>query len=284
METAVKIVAFVAGTYALVIVILAISQTLLLFPRWAVGPVPTLPAGAVPLQLDRPGGVTLHGHLLPGGGEGTPIIAFGGNAWNAGDVALLLHRIFPHAPVAVFHYRGYGPSDGRPLAQAFSEDALAIHDHLENSGFEGHGDAARNRPPVVVGLSIGTGPAAHLAAKRPVQGLILVTPFDSLTKLAQARFPWAPVGLLLRHRMEPAADLTGSDARIAMIAAAHDEIIPDARTEALREALAQDGPGIVFDRTIPAGHNDLYGHPEFAGTIREALAALDAGDPPDRTE
>lgn len=275
METLVKIAALLAGAYALLVLLLAVSQTALLFPRWAVGPVPALPAGAVPLRLDRPGGVTLHGHLLPGNGDGAPIIAFGGNGWNAGDVALLLHRVLPDHPVAVFHYRGYAPSGGRPSAQALSEDALAIHDHLEDHT---RSDAGWDRPPVVIGLSIGAGPAAHLATRRPVQGLILVTPFDSLTRLAQARFPWAPVGLLLRHRMEPAADLTDSDVSVAMIAAMRDEIIPAARTEALREALTQTEPGIVFDQPLAAGHNDLYGHPDFAGTLREAMATLISGD------
>ncbi|MFO7759279.1 MAG: hypothetical protein R6V26_12535 [Roseovarius sp.] len=277
MEMVVKVAAVLAGTYALVIVLLAMSQTALLFPRWAVGPIPALPAGALPLHIDRPGGVTLHGHLLPGSGDGPPIIAFGGNAWNAGDVALLLHRILPGHPIAVFHYRGYAPSEGRPSAQALSEDALAIHDHLED---DTRRDAGWDQPPVVVGLSIGAGPAAHLAARRPVQGLILVTPFDSLTKLAQEKFPWAPTGLLLRHRMAPAAELSDSDLRVAMIAAAQDEIIPAARTEALRTALARTEPDIVFDRTLAAGHNDLYGHPDFADTMREAMTTLTSGDPP----
>jgi hypothetical protein len=31
--------------------------------------------------------------------------------------------------------------------------------------------------------------------------MILVTPFDSLEALARDLYPWAPVGLLLRHRM-----------------------------------------------------------------------------------
>jgi len=275
METVVKIAALLAGAYALLVVLLAVSQTALLFPRWAVGPVPALPAGAIPLRLDRPGGVTLHGHLLTGSGDGAPIIAFGGNGWNAADVALLLHRILPDHPVAVFHYRGYAPSGGRPSAQALSQDALAIHDHLEDHT---RGDAGWDRPPVVIGLSIGAGPAAHLATRRPVQGLILVTPFDSLTRLAQEKFLWAPVGLLLRHRMAPAEDLTDSDVSVAMIAAAQDEIIPGTRTEALRATLARNEPGLVFDRTLAAGHNDLYGHPEFAGTLREAMTTLTSGD------
>ena len=103
----------------------------------------------------------------PAAGIARPIIAFGGNAWNAGDVALLLHRILPGHPVAVFHYRGYAPSGGRPSAQALSEDALAIYDHLEGATKSA---VAWDGPPVVIGLSIGSGPAAHLATRRPVRG------------------------------------------------------------------------------------------------------------------
>jgi predicted alpha/beta hydrolase family esterase len=276
MDTFVKIAALLAGAYALIMGGLALSQTALLFPRWAVGPVPSLPAGAVPLRLERPGGVTLQGHLLRGGADRTPIIAFGGNGWNAGDVALLVHRILPGHPVAVFHYRGYAPSDGRPSAQALSEDALAIHDHLDG---QTQGGPAWDRPPVVIGLSIGAGPAAHLATRRSIRGLILVTPFDSLTKLAQEKFPWAPAGLLLRHRMAPVEDLTDREVRVAMIAAARDEVIPSARTEALRAALDRSEPGLLFDRTLAAGHNDLYGHPDFADTLAQAMRTLDSADP-----
>lgn len=270
METILKITALLAGAYLVLVTVMALSQTALLFPRWAVGLAPPLPADAVPLQLDRPDGVVLHGHLMPGDQERTPILGFGGNAWNATDVAQFLHRIFPDHPVAVFHYRGYAPSTGRPSAQSLAEDALVIHDHLgDQAGWRG--------PPVVVGFSIGAGPAAHLAANRTVRGLILVTPFDSLTNLARAHYPWVPVGLLLRHRMEPAVDLAGTAVPIALVAAARDSIVPASRTEALKWALGETTPGVVFDRTLSAGHNDLYGHPELPDALSDAMERLKGG-------
>jgi hypothetical protein len=275
MEGVLKIAVLLAGAYALVIAVIALSQTAMLFPRWAVGAAPPLPADAVAESLDRPGGVILHGHLLPGGPSGaTPILGFGGNGWNAADVALLLHRIFPDHPVAAFHYRGYAPSTGRPSARLLMEDALAIHDHLARR-------ADWTAPPVVVGFSVGIGPAAHLVANRPVQGAILVTPFDSLGNLARAHYPWAPVRLLLRHEMTPAADLTGTDVPVALIIADRDEIVPGPRVEALRQALAGNAPGIVFDRSLSAGHNALYGHPDFVSSLRQAMSRIttDAAPP-----
>lgn len=268
MENTLKIAVLLAGAYMLVIAVLALSQTAMLFPRWAVGSAPPLPAIAMVDSLDRPGGIILRGHLLPGGPLGaTPILGFGGNGWNAADVALLLHRIFPDHPVAAFHYRGYAPSTGRPSARHLMEDALAIHDHLQRR-------ADWTGPPVVVGFSVGTGPAAYLSANRPVRGSILVTPFDSLGDLARTHYPWAPVGLLLRHEMTPAADLTGTAIPVALITAERDEIIPGPRADALRQALAGNVPGIVFDRSLAAGHNDLYGHPDFANSLRQAMGRI----------
>ena len=267
--TALKLIALVAGGYLGLVGLIALTQTSLLFPRWAVAPAPPLPAEAETLRLARPGGVELHGLRLPArdGASGPPVLGFGGNAWNAADMALFLHRHLPGHDVIAFHFRGYAPSAGRPSAAAFAEDALAIHDHLATQGLP---------PPVVVGFSIGTGPAAALAAERRTAGAILITPFESLTELARSHYPWAPVRLLLRHRMEPAADLARAAVPIAIIAAERDSIVPPARTEALRQALADARPGVVFDRTVPAGHNDLYGHPDFGPALRDAMDSLHA--------
>ncbi|WP_114964529.1 alpha/beta hydrolase [Alkalilacustris brevis] len=269
MQTILKIAAVLAGGYALIVAVLALSQTALLFPRWAVGPSPQMPQGTVPLRLERPDGIELHGYLLPGSGDGDgpPLLGFGGNAWNAADMALFLHRVFPEHDVVAFHYRGYRPSTGRPSARGLKDDALAIHDHLlEHAGW--------NEAPVAVGFSIGAGPAAHLAAHRPLRGLILVTPFDSLTELARELYPWLPVAALLQHRMEPAATLKETRSPVAIIAAERDEVIPAARTEALREALAHSTPGIVFDHTLPAGHNDLYARSDIGTALAAAMARL----------
>lgn len=267
MSGLLKVLAFAAVAYLCLVAVMAMAQTALLFPRWAVMPAPSLPAGAEALTVRSPDGAELHGHRLPGQGGGAPVIAFGGNAWNAADVALFLHRILPESDVVAFHYRGYAPSSGRPSARALAEDALTIHDALAADGMEA---------PILVGFSIGAGPAAELAAARPVRGVLLITPFDSLEGLARAHYPWAPVRLLLRHRMEPAARLAAAGVPVALIAAARDEVVPPARTEALRRALDGASPGVILDRTLQAGHNDLYAHPDLAPALREAAARLQA--------
>ena len=60
------------------------------------------------------------------------------------------------------------------------------------------------RTIVAVGFSIGTGIAAQLSAQRKLDGLILVTPFNSLKAVAQAMYPWLPIGPFFNHEIDAA--------------------------------------------------------------------------------
>ncbi len=261
MNGLLKLILFLVLCYAGVVLLLALAQTALIFPRWAMsGAVTPLPAGAQELRVARPGGVELVGVDLPGSDPDLPVVlGFGGNAWPADALAAQLRAILPAHRIVVFHYRGYGPSGGRPSAAALKDDALAIHDALAV-------------PEVVaVGLSLGAGPATHLAARRPLAGLVLVTPFDSLRALVQVHYPWVPVRWLLRHRMEVGLDLAQVTVPVALIAAGADTVIPPARTAPLRDRAGK----LVFDVTVPgAGHNDLYARAEFAQALRAAMHAI----------
>jgi pimeloyl-ACP methyl ester carboxylesterase len=266
-----KLAASLAALYLIVIALIALAQDRLLFPRWAMGNgTDLLPASAERLTLEVASGDVLVGVHLPAEArppaEAALILGFGGNAWNAETLATYLHSVFPDRAVVAFHYRGYAPSTGRPSASAILQDALSIYDELIAT-------LAPERM-VAVGLSIGAGPAAHLASQRSITGLILVTPFDSLEALAREHYPWAPVGLLLRHRMEIADALAVSSAPVALIAAESDDIVPARRTDPLRRSAGN----LVLDRVIlDAGHNDLYDRAEFKRAMREALSLIETG-------
>ncbi|MGY6705669.1 alpha/beta hydrolase [Roseinatronobacter sp.] len=260
-----KLVLVVVALYALVVTCLALFQTAMIFPRALTGPAPPLPDGTARLTLDTADGNTLHGVVIPGlRDDAALLLGFGGNAWNAESMALFLHQHAPDHPVAAFHFRGYAPSTGTPSARALRDDALLIHDHLAP-------DAAGVIP---VGFSIGGGAASYLAARRDVQGLVLVTPFDSLRNVARDSLPWAPVSWLLRHNMDPLSDLRDTRLRIATIAASNDEVIGPARADALVSGLQSSGRAIVQTARIAAGHNDIYSHPDFPPALRAAIAHI----------
>ncbi|HEY0627944.1 MAG TPA: hypothetical protein VGD23_01310 [Sphingomicrobium sp.] len=68
----------------------------------------------------------------------------------------------------------------------------------------------RPEQTIAVGFSIGSGVAASLVRQREPDGLILVTPFDSLKAVAQEPYSWLPVGPFFEHEIAAADDLAGS--------------------------------------------------------------------------
>ena len=260
-----------AALYAAAVAAMYLAQTWLLFPTALAGAARVqLPASARRLEARTPDGEVLVGVRIPAAmgardARAPALLGFGGNAWNADALALYLHGLFPDREVAAFHYRGYAPSTGTPSAEALLADSVLAFDRLRQ-------EVAGGRGVVAVGFSIGAGVAAHLARHRPVAGLVLVTPFDSLEALARDLYWWAPVGLLLRHRMPTVDFVRGSPVPTALVVAERDTIVPAQRSMALRQAVGN----LVFEAAIDAGHNDLYGRPAFAAAMREALARIEA--------
>lgn len=251
-------------------VIFSELQTRAIFPTHAVGRAGPLPPGSQRLEAASADGRKLRGvhipPLRPLHGGKLLIIGFGGNAWNGEDVASYLHELYPAADIVAFHYRGYAPSQGSPSAAALIADAPLVYDAAV--------DHVRPDRTVAVGFSIGSGVSASLAGRRTLDGLILVTPFDSLRAVAQSMYGWLPVGPFFEHEIDAASFLEGSRVPVAVIAAERDEIIPADRTAALRPQV----PNLVFDHVIAgAGHNDIYHRSEFHEAMRDALAATGTG-------
>lgn len=241
-------------------------QSNLIFPTHAVPSAGPLPRGAKELSLPASDGALLAGIHIPPDElqkERTLILGFGGNAWNGQDVAEYLHELFPDTDVIAFHYRGYRPSTGSPSAEALVADAPLVSDLAV--------ERVHPKRTVLVGFSIGCGVAAQLAAARKVDGLILVTPFDSLKSVAQSMLPWLPIGPFFGHEIDAADAIGRTRAPVAIIGAERDEIVPAERTDELRKCV----PNLVFDRTIQrAGHNDIYARSDFHDAMHEALAAI----------
>ncbi len=273
--TFLKIMVALVVAYAAAVAMLYAVQDRLLFPAGlAVQTGTPVPPDAPRLELTTADGATLHGvRLAPPAAPVTDrliILAFGGNAWNAETAAMYLFTLYPQAEVVAFHYRGYPPSTGRASVDALIADAPLIYDTVRAAA-DTQGAGARI---IAAGFSIGSGVAVHLARERKLDGLILVTPFDSLAELAKVHFPWVPAAALLKNPMRNGELLRGLDVPTAIIAAENDEIIPRERASMMRGAAKR----LVYSRTIKeAGHNDIYGRQDFAIAMREALAAVENG-------
>jgi alpha-beta hydrolase superfamily lysophospholipase len=206
-------------------------------------------------------GVTLRGWTV-NPGRANAILYFGGNAEPVQRNRDAFARWFPHSTVYLLAYRGYGASDGTPAEAALFADALALYDHVH--------EAHPGRPIAVLGRSLGTGVASYVASRRAVARLALVTPFDSMAEVAQARYPWLPVRLLVKDRYTSDHYLSHYRGPVLVVRAGHDQVVGWARTQVLIDALPR--PPQVLE--LPqAGHDSVQAFPAYAQALRGFLDA-----------
>jgi pimeloyl-ACP methyl ester carboxylesterase len=183
------------------------------------------------------------------------ILYFGGNAEDVSFSQPLLALAFPDRALYLLHYRGYGGSTGKPTEAALFADALCLFDHV-----------SREHPQItVIGRSLGSGIAVHLASVRPVARLVLVTPYDSLANVAAEHFRFFPVRWLLRDKFNSLRYAPTVTAPTLIIAAEQDEVIPRASTDNLARHFKS---GIVTFKLIAnAGHNTISESPEYLSLL-----------------
>lgn len=179
------------------------------------------------------------------------LLYFGGNAEDVAYSLPSLSAAFPDHAIYLMHYRSYGGSSGSPSEAAFFADALVLFDKV-------HAD---HQTIVVVGRSLGSGVAVHLASARPVARLVLVTPYDSLQEIAAQQFPYFPVRWLMLDKFESWRYAEHVTAPTLIVAAEHDEIIPRTNTEALYKRFRA---GVARFKVISStSHNTISENPEY---------------------
>ena len=225
------------------------------------------------LDVRAADGTGLHGYYLPRRRDGRlqpAVLYFAGNAEEQTGFFLWSPNELSSYTVAGVDYRGYGASEGKPTEALVKADALAVYDALlQKLGPDGR--------IVVMGRSLGSGVAAYVAANRPVAGVILVTPYDSLAAVGQASHRFAPVRLLMKHPFDVAPDAARVTAPALFLVAGDDTLIPP--VHATRLAEVWPGPKAV-ETIIGASHNNLLDNPMYWKLIREFLeGCLGTGAP-----
>ncbi|MBT8440872.1 MAG: lysophospholipase [Gammaproteobacteria bacterium] len=187
------------------------------------------------------------------------VLYFGGNAESVSMNAPEFTRIFDDATVYLVNYRGYGGSSGSPTEQALYADAAAVFDHL----------AARHRSIAVIGRSLGAAVATYLASVRGIDRLVLVTPPDSIEKVAAHHYPFYPISLFLKDKFRTIDHVDAIAAPTLIIMAENDRIIPRERTEAL---IAAFGDHELTAVTLPeTDHNTIDWSPTYTKLLEDFL-------------
>jgi hypothetical protein len=161
------------------------------------------------------------GWVSDSGDPGRPLLICHGNAGYA------LHRAYYRdflkgqgslMKVFLLEYPGYGARPGPPSETTTIAAAREAFDLLAGTG----------AVITVLGESLGSGVASALAAERAgqVAGLVLVTPYDSLTNTAESHYPWLPIRWLLRTRFDSAERLRAYPGPVAFVVGEFDRTVP----------------------------------------------------------
>lgn len=181
---------------------------------------------------------------------------------NAGHIGgrLLLADVLLDAGVSVlmYDYRGYGKSKGEPKLQKLVTDADTAFTYLVNEQHYKPADI------ILVGESIGCGVTSDLLKMHPdVPGVMLVSPFTSLSRLARSKVPYFCIypefldfdppldNMAMVRQKHPPLLITHGDA---------DNLVPFSESETLFAAAAEPKQ---FMPLKGCGHNDYIKDHEF---------------------
>ena len=193
-------------------------------------------------------GTSLAVLYLPNPAARHTLFYFHGNAEDLGDSLPLLRALHDEGfAVLAFDYRGYGRSGGQASEQNVYTDTQTVLAYARaNLGLV-------PSACVVVGHSVGGGPAVELAAREPVAGLVLISPFTSAFRVVTR------VKLLPFDRFDNLAKIGRVHCPVLIIHGTADEVIPFAQGQTLFAAANEPKRHVWIEG---AGHNDIF---ELAG-------------------
>lgn len=241
----------IAGFYLSYVLVLYVSQDQRIYL-----PQPGVAVPAPGFVFDRPGAIVrVSADERPGADA---VIYFGGNAEDTSGALPQLRSAFPERSIYVMHYRSYQGSTGAPSESALIGDALALYDFV----------AAKSTHVRTIGRSLGSGIALQVAAQRPTEALVLITPYESFRRVVQELIPLVPVAWILRDRYESGQFAPRVRAPVILIAGAEDTLIPLAHARDLAQHF-QPGQAVLHI-AAGRGHSDVQHDPQFWSWMTEA--------------
>ena len=250
-----------------------VRQSLYPAPPFRVPSPPPAPLVEAPLRVD--GRTVSAWWHPPAAADRAAVLVLHGNGENletmrqAGTFAELAGLGFG---VLAIDYPGYGRSEGSPSEAGNVAAAEAAWEWMQANH--------RGGPRVAMGWSLGAAVAAQLAAGRHrdgVDGLVLLSPWDTLRSVAAMHFPRWLVGLALTERYDTLAAAPRVACPSLVVHGARDTLIPAELGRRVAAALPEPKRWVEVSR---AGHNDLLAGPEpwreiaaFVSGLRRGLRA-----------
>jgi pimeloyl-ACP methyl ester carboxylesterase len=264
-----RIALAIAAAYLILIFFAHLPDHLILFPTKA----PIDAGGAVRKAIPFQNGevelwTAVSRRAQQNGRVDTYVLRFYGNAdraerWPAAEIEMWNDRA---VEIWGMNYPGFGGSTGPARLSKIGPAALAAFDELKRH--------AVDRPIIPFGTSIGATAALHIAAQRPVEGLILQNP-PPLREIILRRFGWwnlwllaGPVALQIPKDLDSVRNAKAIHVPAIFLLAEKDEVVPPRYHKLVVNAYAGEKRVI----NLPgAFHND----PIEGGALTDFYRALD---------
>jgi alpha-beta hydrolase superfamily lysophospholipase len=186
----------------------------------------------------------------PGSEPAAFVLRFYGNAQLANDIAYEAAQFRGQAiEWWGVNYPGFGGSAGPATLARVASSARAVYDALAKR--------ATGRPIVVIGTSLGTAAALHVAAHAPVAGLVLHNP-PPLAELVMRRYGWwnlwlvaLPTAVQIPEELDSVANAARVGAPALVLSSTDDGVVPPRYQDLIMRAYAGDWELVA----MPGGHN-----------------------------
>lgn len=263
-----RVVLVLVGTYVgVVLLLMALEKSLIFFPtKYPDGDWNPRYLKFEDAWFTAADGMKIHGWYVPCEHPLAYILFAHGNAGNLShrgpSLALLRERA--HVAVMIYDYRGYGRSEGEPDEAGIIADAEAARGWLAKRA------GIREEDVVLYGESLGGGVMVDLASRTPTRALILESTFSSLPDVAAKAFPFIPVHLLMRTRLDSASKIGRFRGPLLQMHGDADSIIP---YEIGKRLFDQANEPKTFVTLRGHDHND-YPPEELHAAVRRFLEQL----------
>jgi hypothetical protein len=225
--------------------------------------------GYTPTEIAVPGTEGLTAYVHRAVEPDAPVILF--FMGNAGALAvhsqfLENHRAAGRSVIGM-GYRGGGGLPGSPSETGLKADALMLFDNISGLVGNEHG------PVLVHGYSLGSGLALHVAANRPVQGVILDAPFARACDLFFRSYGITACWFPFFQKWDSLPDASVVTAPVLINHGDMDRAVPIAEAMRLADSL-RPGAAVTFDPMPGRSHIDVPVDPAYEPGIARFIASL----------